>query len=121
VRTLSVPFHDGAYQPMNRAAVTANANAKPGKTYFISDKSKQFLRKNCRPNHVLTLVPRKSGNRVRRERWWSSAGEKPRPGAGSFHPVAIRAAVEATRLLKPLVQRVARRLGERAGRNVSER
>jgi hypothetical protein len=29
--------------------------------------------------------------------------------------------VEATRLLKPLVQRVARRLGERAGRNVSER
>jgi hypothetical protein len=29
--------------------------------------------------------------------------------------------VEATRLLKPLVQRVARRLGEHAGRNVSER
>jgi len=29
--------------------------------------------------------------------------------------------VKATRLLKPLVQRVARRLGERAGRNVSER
>jgi hypothetical protein len=29
--------------------------------------------------------------------------------------------VEATKLLKPLVQRVARRLGERAGRNVSER
>jgi hypothetical protein len=44
-----------------------------------------------------------------------------RPGTGSLHPVAIRAAVEATRLLKPLVQRVARRLGERAGRNVSER
>ncbi|MDQ1390646.1 MAG: hypothetical protein QOF56_4100, partial [Acidobacteriaceae bacterium] len=36
-------------------------------------------------------------------------------------PVAIRAAVEATKLLKPLVQRVARRLGERAGRNVSKR
>jgi hypothetical protein len=29
--------------------------------------------------------------------------------------------VEATRLLKPLVQRVARRLGEHVGRNVSER
>ena len=29
--------------------------------------------------------------------------------------------MEATRLLKPLVQGVARRLGERAGRNVSER
>src|SRR6266576_7021055 len=40
-----------------------------------------------------------------------------RPGTGSLHPVAIRAAVEATRLLKPLVQRVARRLGEHAGRN----
>ena len=45
-----------------------------------------------------------------------------RPGTGSLHPVAIRAAVEATRPLKPLVQRVAiRRLGERAGGNVSER
>jgi hypothetical protein len=29
--------------------------------------------------------------------------------------------VEATRLLKPLVQRVARRLGKHAGRNLSER
>src|SRR5580658_37597 len=66
----------------------------------------------------LTLDERR--NRVRRERCWSTAGV-PRPGTGSLHPVAIRAAVEATRLLKPLVQRVARRLGERAGRNVSER
>jgi len=31
-----------------------------------------------------------------------------RPGTGSLHPVAIRAAVEATRLLEPLVQRVAK-------------
>src|SRR6266481_389111 len=31
-----------------------------------------------------------------------------RPGTGSLHPVAIRAAVEATRPLKPLVQRVAK-------------
>src|SRR5580700_1347018 len=55
---------------------------------------------------------------------WKGAGPQrgyTRPGTGSLHPVAIRAAVEATRLLKPLVQRVARRLGERAGRNVSER
>ena len=44
-----------------------------------------------------------------------------RPRTGSLHPVAIRAAVEATRLPKPQVQKVARRLGERAGRNVSER
>jgi hypothetical protein len=44
-----------------------------------------------------------------------------RLGTGSLHPVAIRAAVEATRLLKPLGQRVASRLGEHAGRNVSER
>src|SRR5207302_6847202 len=28
-----------------------------------------------------------------------------RPGTGSLHPVAIRAAVEVTRLLKPLVRR----------------
>jgi hypothetical protein len=54
------------------------------------------------------------------KRRWSTAGVT-RPGTGSLHPVAIRAAVEATILLKPLVQRVARRLGERAGRNVSER
>jgi hypothetical protein len=36
------------------------------------------------------------------------SGGIPRPGTGSLHPVAIRAAVEATRLLKPLVQRVAK-------------
>jgi hypothetical protein len=53
------------------------------------------------------------------KRRWSTAGVYG-PGTGSLHPVAIRAAV-ATRMLKPLVQRVARRLGERAGRNVSER
>ena len=55
---------------------------------------------------------------------WKGAGPQrgyTRPGTGSLHPVAIRAAVEATRLLKPQVQKVARRLGERAGRNVSER
>jgi hypothetical protein len=59
--------------------------------------------------------------RVRREKAPVHSGGKPARELGSLHPVAIRAAVEATRLLKPLVQRVARRLGERAGRNVSER
>src|SRR6266851_1482731 len=37
------------------------------------------------------------------KRRWSSAGEKSRPGTGSFHPVAIEAAAEATKLLKPSV------------------
>jgi hypothetical protein len=67
---------------------------------------------------VLLIVCAVTGCAVKR--WWSTAGVT-RPGTGSLHPVAIRAAVEATRLLKPLVQRVARRLGEHAGRNVSER
>ena len=62
-----------------------------------------------------------SDNRVRREKVVVHSGRETRPGTGSLHPVAIRAAVEATRLLKPLVQRVARRPGERAGRNVSKR
>jgi hypothetical protein len=39
---------------------------------------------------------------VRRERRWSTAGET-RPGTGSLRPVAIGAAVEVTKLLKPLV------------------
>jgi hypothetical protein len=64
------------------------------------------------------LCSRVTGCVVKRR--WSTAGVT-RPGTGSLHPVAIRAAVEATKLLKPLVQRVARRLGERAGRNPSER
>ena len=36
------------------------------------------------------------------------SGWKSRPGAGSFHPVTIEAAVEVTKPLKPSVQRVAR-------------
>ena len=39
----------------------------------------------------------------------------------SFQPVAIGAAVEVTKLPKPLMKRVARRPREQAGRNVSER
>ena len=59
--------------------------------------------------------------RVRREKVMVHSGSQSRPGTGSFHPVAIRAAVEATRLLKPLVQKVVKRLGEQAGRNLSKR
>jgi hypothetical protein len=44
---------------------------------------------------------------VRRERRWTTAGGKTRPGTGSLHPVAIGAAVEATKPLKPPVERVA--------------
>ena len=40
---------------------------------------------------------------VRRERRWSTAGGKTRPGTGSFHPVAIGAAVEATKPSEPPV------------------
>ena len=50
--------------------------------------------------------PAKPGNRVRREKVMVHSGSQTRPGTGSFHPVAIRAAVEATRPLKPLVQKV---------------
>src|SRR5215831_19298633 len=49
------------------------------------------------------LAPRHySSTCVRRERRWSTAG-KSRPGTGPLHPVAIGAAVEVTKLLKPLV------------------
>jgi len=48
-------------------------------------------------------------------------GSIPTPGTGSLHPVAIGAAVEATKLSELSMERVAWRLGEHAGRNVSER
>jgi len=48
----------------------------------------------------------KSGYRVRREKVMVHSGSQTHPETGSFHPVAIRAVVEATRLLKPLVQKV---------------
>jgi hypothetical protein len=41
---------------------------------------------------------------VRPEKVMVHSGSQTRPGTGSPHPVAIRAAVEATRL-KPLVQK----------------
>jgi hypothetical protein len=50
----------------------------------------------------------------------ASALSRPRE-LGSFHPVAIETAAEATKLSELSMERVARRLGERAGHNVSER
>jgi hypothetical protein len=48
------------------------------------------------------------------KRRWSTAGESPARETGSLHPVAIGAVVEATKPLKPSVQRVA--LGDSASR-----
>ena len=42
--------------------------------------------------------------RVRRERRLVHSGCKSHPGAGSFRPVAIGAAAEVTKLLKPPVE-----------------
>ena len=58
---------------------------------------------------------------MRREKALDFSGCNSRPGTGSFHPVAIEASVEATKLTELSMERVARRLGERAGHNVSER
>jgi hypothetical protein len=58
---------------------------------------------------------------VRREKALDFSGCNSRPGTGSFHPVAIETAAEATKLSELSMERVARRLGERAGHNVSER
>ena len=52
------------------------------------------------------LGPDRRRNRVRREKVMVLSGSQTRSGTGSFHPVAIRAAVEVTKLLKPLVQKV---------------
>ena len=59
--------------------------------------------------------------RVRRERRLVHSGCKSHPGTGSFHPVAIETAAEATKRSELSMKRVARRLRERAGHNVSER
>src|ERR1700745_503086 len=61
------------------------------------------------------------GETVRREKALDFSGCNSRPGTGSFHPVAIETAAEATKLSELSMERVARRLGERAGHNVSER
>jgi hypothetical protein len=61
------------------------------------------------------------GEKVRREKALDFSGCKSRPGTGSLHPVAIETIVEATKLSELSMERVAWRLGERAGHNVSER
>ena len=58
---------------------------------------------------------------MRREKALDFSGCNSRPGTGSLHPVAIETIVEATKLSELSMERVARRLRERAGRNLSER
>ena len=53
--------------------------------------------------------------------WCARLGSIPTPGTGSFHPGAIETAAEATKLSELSMERVVKRLGERAGHNVSER
>jgi len=61
------------------------------------------------------------GEKVRREKALDFSGCNSRPGTGSLHPVAIETAAEATKLSELSMERVAWRLRERTGRNVSER
>jgi|HubBroStandDraft_3_1064219.scaffolds.fasta_scaffold57790_2 hypothetical protein len=61
------------------------------------------------------------GETVRREKALDFSGCNSRPGTGSFHPVAIETAAEATKRSELSMERVVKRLGERAGHNVSER
>jgi len=58
---------------------------------------------------------------VRREKALDFSGWNSRPGTGSLHPVAIEAAAETTKLSELSMERVAWRLRESAGHNVSER
>jgi hypothetical protein len=61
------------------------------------------------------------GETVRREKALDFSGCNSRPGTGSLHPVAIESAAEATKLSELSMERVVKRLGERAGHNVSKR
>jgi hypothetical protein len=70
---------------------------------------------NC--EHLIRIVV----EIVRREKALDFSRCKSRPGTGSLHPVAIEAAAEATKLSELSMERVAWRLRERTGRNVSER
>ena len=63
----------------------------------------------------------KSPYHVRREKALDFSGCNSRPGTGSLHPVAIETAAEETKLSELSLERVARRLRERAGRNVRKR
>src|SRR5262249_47323179 len=63
----------------------------------------------------------KSPLHVRREKALDFSGCNSRPGTGSLHPVATETTAEVTKRSELSVKRVARRLRERAGHNVSER
>jgi len=67
------------------------------------------------------LVGVLAGDKVRSEKALDFSGCNSRPGTGSLHPVAIEMAAEATKLSELSMERVAGRLGERAGHNVIER
>jgi hypothetical protein len=70
---------------------------------------------------VYDNLKRMVGEKVRREKALDFSGCNSRPGTGSLHPVAIETIVEVTKLSELSMERVAWRLGERAGHNVSER
>jgi hypothetical protein len=70
---------------------------------------------------IRTDVSKSIGETVRREKALDFSGCNSRPGTGSLHPVAIETAVEVTKLSELSMERVARRLRERAGHNASER
>ena len=55
------------------------------------------------------------------KRRWTSAGASPARELVRIHPVAIETMAEATKLSELSMERVARRLREHAGRNVSKR
>src|ERR1035437_5357093 len=65
--------------------------------------------------------PSQLGEKARREKALDFSGCNSRPGTGSLHPVAIETAAEATKLPELSMERVAWRLRERAGHNMSER
>ena len=59
---------------------------------------------NSLSHSVDLLIPVNEMVRVRRERRLVHSGCKSHPGTGSFYPVAIGAAVEVTKPLKPPVE-----------------
>jgi hypothetical protein len=69
-----------------------------------------FLQTGSAPAATIAVPPINNSRRVslvigvrRGKGAGPERGEKSRPGTGSFHPVAIEAAAEATKLLKPSV------------------